>query len=96
MDRHKTADLIGKTVTNTDGHVIGAVAEMVVDIESWKVTDLQVRIEKATAKEMALKAPMFGTLKILVDCSRIKSVTDQIVVDLAIADFKEYVESRNE
>lgn len=96
MDRRKTDELIGKTVTNLDGHVIGTVVEMVVDILSWKVTDLQVRVEKATAKEMSLKAPMFGTLKILVDCSRIKSVTDQIVVDLAIADFKEYVDSRDE
>jgi len=95
MDRRKTDELVGKTVTNLDGHVIGTVVEMVIDIETWRVTDLQVRVEKATAKEMALKAPIFGTLKILVDCSRIKSVTDQIVVDLAIADFKEYVDSRN-
>jgi sporulation protein YlmC with PRC-barrel domain len=96
MDRRKTDELIGKTVSNLDGHVIGNVVEMVVDIHGWKVTDLQIRVEKATAKEMALKTPMFGTLKILVDCSRIKSVTDQIVVDLAIADFKEYVDSRDE
>ncbi len=96
MDRRKTDELIGKTVTNLDGHVIGTVVEMVIDIERWMVTDVQLRVEKATAKEMGLKAPIFGTLKILVDCSRIKSVTDQIVIDLAVTDFKEYVDSRGE
>lgn len=96
MDRRKTDELIGKTVTNLDGHVIGTVVEMVIDIERWMVTDVQLRVEKATAKEMGLKTPIFGTLKILVDCSRIKSVTDQIVIDLAVTEFKEYVDSRNE
>ena len=96
MEQHKTGDLIGKTVTNTDGHVIGSVVELIVDSRGWRVTDVQVTIEKNTAKEMGLKTPLFGGLKVLVETSRIKSVTDQIVLDLAVTDFKAYVDARKD
>lgn len=96
MERRKTDDLIHKTVTNVDGHVIGSVVELIIDTAAWKVCDIQVRIEKTTAKEMGLKAPIFGTLNVLIETSRITSVTDQIVVDLAIGDFKAYVDSRED
>lgn len=94
MTQLKSEEIVGKTVTNAEGNVIGSVVELVVDTGTWRVTDLQLRVEKATAKEMGLKTPLFGALNILVETARIRSVADQVVLDLGIADFKGYVESR--
>ena len=92
----RSEDLRGKTVANRDGHVIGEVTEIVVDPSTWRVTDLQVRVEKATAKEMGLKAPLFGSLLLLVETARVASTSDQIILDIAVDGFKDYVDGRKQ
>lgn len=94
MDMHKSSDFIGKTVTTSEGRVVGQIQEIVIDADDWRICDLQVKVEKATAKEMGLRTPLLGSLLILIETSRVQSATDQIVVDLAVDDFKGYVKGR--
>lgn len=89
-------ELRGKTVANRNGHLIGEVAELIFDTDSWRVTDLQIRIEKATAKEMGLKAPLFGSLLLLVETTRVASTSDQIILDIPVEGFKDYVDARKQ
>lgn len=90
----KSADIIGKTVVNGDGFIIGEVNDYLIDLENWQVTDLQVKIDKTTAKELGLKAPFFGSLLVLVDVHQIRSTTDQVIIKLAVDEFQEYVDDR--
>ena len=89
----KLTEFIGKTVATSEGRVIGTVADVLLD-PTWQVTDVQVKVEKAAAKEMGLKRPLLGSLLILVETSRIKAVTDQVLIDIQLAEFKEYVDGR--
>ena len=92
----KSQDILGKTVVNDDGVVIGEVNDYLVHTKTWQVTDLQVKIEKKKAKELGLKTPFFGSLLVLVEVSRISSLTDQIILPLGAREFKSYIEGRKQ
>lgn len=92
----KSQEILGKTVVNDDGVVIGEVNDYLVNTKTWQVTDLQVKIEKKKAKELGLKTPFFGSLLVLVEVSRISSLTDQIILSLGASEFKSYVETRKQ
>lgn len=97
MSNHKkSADIIGKTVVNGDGFIIGEVSDYIIDVECWQITDLQVKIEKNTAKELGLKAPFFGSLIVLVDVDQVRSTTDQVIIHLSKDEFQPYVEARTQ
>jgi len=96
MDMRKCTEFLDKTVTTSDGQVVGEVCDVVFDTESWKVSDFQIRVDKTSAKEMGIKTPLLRSLLILVSTEQIHSAKDQIVVDIGASDFKEYVESRED
>lgn len=95
MDMRKCTEFLEKTVTTSDGRVVGEVHDIVIDADTWKVSDIQVKVEKASAKEMGLKTPLFRSLLILLGTETIHSAKDQIVVGIAASEFKEYVDSRD-
>ena len=90
----KSSDLTAKTVANTDGVLVGTVREVVFDLETWRVTELQVKIDKPQAKELGLRTPFFGSLLVLIGVDHVQSANDQILVDLAKDDFADYVKER--
>ena len=91
-------NIIGKTVINTSGYVIGEVNDYLVDLESWQVTDLQLKIERKKAKELNLKVSFFklGSLLVLVDVDQVHSINDQVILSLSAEDFKSYIDQRQE
>ncbi len=90
----KSQEILGKTVVNSDGVVIGEVNDYLIHTKTWQVTDLLVKIEKKKAKELGLKTPFFGSLLVLVEVQKISSLTDQIILSLGADEFKSYVEQR--
>ena len=96
MSLTKSQDLVGRRVVNEGGFVLGAVTAVVIDTGHWQVTDLQICIEKSTAKEVGLKTPFFGNLLVLLEIELIKSAADQIVVRLSHDELKPYVEGRQD
>lgn len=91
----KSSEIIGKTVSTGEGHLIGEVKEVLVDT-AWHVTDLQVKVDKSAAKLMGLKTPLLGSLLVLIETSQIKAVTDQVLISIKTGDFKEYIDGRKE
>ena len=92
--KQKSQEILGKTVINDSGFVIGEVNDYLVDVETWQVSDLQVKIEKKKAKELGLKAPFFGSLLVLIGVDQIQSMTDQVILGLGSSDIKKYVDRR--
>ena len=91
-------EIIGKTVVNTSGFVIGEVNDYVVDLETWQVSDLQLKIERKKAKELNLKVSFFklGSLLVLVDVHQVDPINDQVILSLSKEDFKGYIDARQE
>ncbi len=96
MDLKKSKDVIGKTVINDDGFIIGEVVDYYIDVDTWSVTDIQIKIEKAAGKELSLKMPFFGSLLVLVEVEHIKAATDQIMLSLSKDELTAYVTARQE
>jgi sporulation protein YlmC with PRC-barrel domain len=94
MPHYKSKDLIGKTVSNADGLLIGELQDVILDTDTWSISDIQVKVEKQTAKELGMKTPFFGSLLILLDVVYIKSVSDQVILGMGRDELKPYVEER--
>lgn len=94
--KQKSQEIIGKTVVNSSGLVIGEVEDYLIDLDTWRVSDIQVKIDKKKAKELGLKVSFFGFggLLVLIDVGQIQSLTDQVILSLGADEFKDYVESR--
>lgn len=90
---YKVTDFVGKIVITNEGQLIGKVKELVINVDTWAVTNMQVEIEKAKAKELGLKTKLFGNLLALVETKRIISVGDQVVIDVPYDKFAEYSKS---
>ena len=88
-------EIIGKSVANDEGHVIGTVSEIFFDT-AWRLTDIQVKVDKAAAKQLSLKTPFLGALLIMIETTKIKAFTDQVIVGIPSAQFKSYVVARQE
>lgn len=88
-------DIIGKQVANDEGHVIGTVNEIFFDT-SWRVSDIRIKVDKAAAKQLDLKTPLLGSLQILVETTKVKAFTDQVILGIPSAQFKSYVVARQE
>lgn len=96
--KQKSHEIIGKTVINTDGFVIGEVNDYLVDVETWTVSDLQLKIERKKAKELNLKVSFFklGALLVLVGVDHVHSITDQVILDLDAEAFATYIAKRQQ
>lgn len=94
-DLKKLSEFTGKTVATSEGRVIGTVADLLVGV-NWHVSDIQVKVEKTAAKEIGLKRPLIGSLLILVETSRVKAVTDQVLIDIKLDEFQAYVNGRSQ
>jgi sporulation protein YlmC with PRC-barrel domain len=94
MPHYKSKDLAGKIVSNADGMLIGELQDVIIETESWSVTDIQVKVEKQTAKDLNMKTPFFGSLLILIDVAYIKSVSDQVILSMGRDELKPYVDER--
>lgn len=95
MSLKSSEDIIGKNVANDEGHLIGSVNEIFFDT-NWRLTDIQVKVDKAAAKQLSLKTPFLGALLIMIETSKIKAFTDQVIVSIPSAQFKSYVVARQE
>ena len=75
--------LRGRTVIAADGHVIGEVAALFVDTESWRIESLQFKLRKEVADQLGATRNVFraGTLEVPIRI--IQSVGDTVVLSVA-------------
>lgn len=90
----KSEEIIGKTVANTDGLIMGEVTEIWFSTADWRVTDLQVKMNKEVAKDLGLKTPFFGSLLVPFAIDLVQAVGDQVMLDLNATAVRPYVEQR--
>ncbi len=90
----KTEEIIGKKVVNNNGMILGEVTEIFVEVGSWNISDLQVKMDKTATKELGIKSPFFGSLLVPFGVDLIEAIADQVLVDLDQTLVKDYVLER--
>ena len=78
-------ELHGRTVIAADGTAIGQVATLVVDVETWSVTALRVRLRSDVAGQVGLGRGFFRATTVDVPVSRIQSVGDALVLAVPVS-----------
>ena len=83
----------GRTVIAADGQMIGEIAALFLDSDSWRVESLQVKLRKEVADQLGATRGMFhaGTLEMPV--RMVQSVGDTVVLSVATHDLREVLPS---
>lgn len=80
MSQSKVMSLMGLEIIGQHGREIGAITDMLADVETWQLQSLEVKLNRETLDELKLKRPWFGTQTVLVPVSEISGATDKLVL----------------
>jgi sporulation protein YlmC with PRC-barrel domain len=72
--------LNGKRIVTQDGRVVGEIESLFIDVDTWRVTDLAVKVRKDVLEELKLKRPFIGTQIIRIPTEQISGTSDQVVL----------------
>lgn len=70
----------GRSVIDSTGRVIGEVAGLILDVGSWKVLALRVKLQKDVTQELGASHGTFRAARLDVPCDFIQDVTDTVVL----------------
>jgi sporulation protein YlmC with PRC-barrel domain len=79
------AELYGRGVIAADGRAVGLVATVVIDVETWSVTALRVRLRNDVAERIGLDRSLFRATTVDVPVTRIQSVGDALVLTVPVS-----------
>lgn len=74
------AELIGKEVLGSDGYNIGKISDIQMDEKNWRITSLEVHLNKDVAEEHNLRH-WFRKTQVLVSVDHVRGVGDRIVLN---------------
>ena len=84
-------NLRGRTVIAADGQVIGAIAGLFLDSDSWRVESLQVKLRKEVADKIGATRGLFHAGTLEMPLRMVQSVGDTVVLSVATNDLREVV-----
>ena len=80
--RLSDGDLRGRTVIAADGQVIGEIAALFFDSETWTIDALQVQLRKQTADQLGAARSMFRAGSLDIPVGIIQSVGTTVVLSV--------------
>jgi sporulation protein YlmC with PRC-barrel domain len=89
-------NLRGRTIIGADGQVIGEIATLFLDSETWRVESLQVKLDRVIAERIGASHGIFhaGTLELPVRL--VQSVGDTVVLSVAVDELRQILPSEGE
>jgi sporulation protein YlmC with PRC-barrel domain len=76
----KVKKMIGLKVITHDAQNLGEIDGVHADINTWTITDLDVKLNKEAIKEMGLKKPKLGTLIVTIPITYVKQFGDVVTL----------------
>ncbi|MFO8070504.1 MAG: PRC-barrel domain-containing protein [Polyangia bacterium] len=78
-------ELKGRMIMDKGGHEIGVLAGIDLNVDNWRVTDIEIKVNKGVLKAMGIKRPVFGTQAITVPISQISRTSDAILLEAELS-----------
>lgn len=78
----------GRTVLASNGQAIGAAEGIDIDMGSWRVDSLTVRLNRDMAKPLGLKSGMFRSPTIHISIDEVQSVADAILLTVTVDELR--------
>jgi sporulation protein YlmC with PRC-barrel domain len=85
----------GTKVVTTDAYILGEINGASVDTNTWKITDLDVKLSKDTIKELELKKPKLGSLIVCLPISDVKNFGRVALLKYTLKTFKNLKQCKN-
>lgn len=79
MNETMVKSLMGMKIFGQHGREIGVIADMSVDVESWQLQTLEVKLNRQTLDDLKLQRPWFGSQTVHVPVSEISGAIDNLV-----------------
>ncbi len=80
MNESRVMSLVGKTIIGQHGREIGVITDMFVDVVTWQLQSLEVKLNRETLDDLKLKRPWFRSQTVHVPVREISGATDNIVL----------------
>jgi len=77
--------LRGKKIITADGREVGEVGTLEIELDTWKIQWLELKLLRDVLETRGLKKPVFGTIHARLAPERIRSVTDNVVLTVDFA-----------
>ena len=74
-----------RNVLTTDGRRIGQMTGIRVDVTTWTVQAIVIRLEKAILDELNIKKPIFSTLTVSMPVNLVSKVSDAVQLNAEFA-----------
>jgi sporulation protein YlmC with PRC-barrel domain len=90
----KVSKLNGTKVITANAYVLGEVDGAHVDIDTWKVTHLDVNLTNEATKELGFKKPFLGSIKVCLPVTIVKEFGDVITLENSLQELKNLKECK--
>jgi sporulation protein YlmC with PRC-barrel domain len=91
----KVSKLNGTKVITANAYVLGEVDGAHVDIDTWKVTHLDVDLTNEATKELGFKKPFLGSMKVCLPVTIVKEFGDVITLENSLQELKSLKECKS-
>ena len=82
----------GKQVFAAGMNLIGAVDDLMIDVQSYTLTDLTMKLRKEAARKILGKTFMLGSARARVPVSAVDKVGDSIILRFSIDQLQEHIQ----
>jgi len=86
MTVRTSKELIGTSVLSQDGREIGEVGGFEIEVDSWAVVALQVKLKRSLLDELGVKKPLVGAPTVSVGVEAVSGIGDSAILKVAFND----------
>ena len=86
MAQISTKDLRDKKVLSQDGHHIGEIDSLNLDIDNWDVVTVAIKLRRDVLESFNLERPLFGTQVVQIAIDQVSGVSEAMVLKGGIKD----------
>jgi len=79
-------ELKGRTILGKGGREVGELSGILIDVDDWRVTSIEIKVHKDVLEAMGMKRPVFGTQSITVPISQISRTSDAILLEAELSE----------
>jgi len=80
--------LRGRTVVTSDGQKIGTVTEIRIDVGTWRVSSIEVKVDRPMYRTLGMKRELLHRTTVGVPTELVHSVKDAVILTASTADLR--------
>lgn len=83
------ASIVGRTVVTSDGEKIGEVVELRINGGSWKVSSLEVRLDRLMHRTLGVKRQLVHRTTMAIPTELVHSIKDTVILSVTTPDLRQ-------